>query len=228
MRPTTRRDCLLAALSFAAGYIDAISYLGLDRVFTANMTGNSVLLAIALAQLDGEAAARSSTALVGFLGGAIIGAGIVERDRMETVWPPAVTLALTIECGILVAFAAGWHLTNVASAAVTTTALIVLSSLAMGVQSAAIRRRGVSGIATTYITGTLTYLMAQLMRPRSKDRVAAPSPRPVLLSAVCILYCGGAAAAAVSLRWNSWLGLMLPAGVVALVVVTAAMSFPRR
>lgn len=62
---------MLLALAFVAGYIDAVSYLGLNRVFTAN--GNTVLLGIAVAQLDGEAATRSSLALAGFLVGAAIG-----------------------------------------------------------------------------------------------------------------------------------------------------------
>jgi uncharacterized protein DUF1275 len=34
----------LIALTFTTGLIDAVSYLGLGRVFTANMTGNVVLL----------------------------------------------------------------------------------------------------------------------------------------------------------------------------------------
>jgi Protein of unknown function (DUF1275) len=41
--------------------------------------------------------------------------------------------------------------------------LIVLSALAMGIQAAAVRRLGVPGIVTTYITGTLTSLMADLV-----------------------------------------------------------------
>ena len=41
--------------------------------------------------------------------------------------------------------------------------LIVLSAFAMGVQSAAVQRLGVPGIATTYITGTLTSLMVDLL-----------------------------------------------------------------
>ena len=84
----------MLALAFAAGYIDAVSYLGLSRVFTANMTGNTVLLGIALAQLDGDAAARSGLALAGFLAGAAAGAWIVERDHSQGLWPRAVTLAL--------------------------------------------------------------------------------------------------------------------------------------
>ena len=46
----------------------------------------------------------------------------------------------------------------------------MLSALAMGIQSAAIRRLEVSGIATTDITGTLTNLMAQLMRHRDASK----------------------------------------------------------
>ena len=57
-KSTRTRDSLLLALSFAAGYVDALSYLGLSRVLTANMTGNTVLLAIDLAQLDAAAAHR--------------------------------------------------------------------------------------------------------------------------------------------------------------------------
>jgi uncharacterized membrane protein YoaK (UPF0700 family) len=39
--PLTRA---LLALTFTTGLIDAVSYLALGRVFTANMTGNIVLL----------------------------------------------------------------------------------------------------------------------------------------------------------------------------------------
>src|SRR5688500_17901443 len=114
---TRTRDSLLLALSFAAGYVDALSYLGLNRVLTANMTGNTVLLAIGLAQLDANAAVRSSVALAGFLGGAAVGASIVERDRSEDVWPRVVTRALAVESVILCVFAAGWQWVGDAPAA---------------------------------------------------------------------------------------------------------------
>ena len=106
---TTTRNRLLLALAFAAGYVDALSYLGLNRVLTANMTGNTVLLALSFAQLDGGAELRSSLALAGFLGGAAAGAWTVERDRAADVWPRAVTRALTLELFVLVMFAAGWY-----------------------------------------------------------------------------------------------------------------------
>ncbi|HEX6774621.1 MAG TPA: DUF1275 family protein, partial [Methylomirabilota bacterium] len=40
--------------------------------------------------------------------------------------------------------------------------LIVLSGLAMGIQSAVARRLAVPGVSTTFITGTITALVAEL------------------------------------------------------------------
>src|SRR5205807_3865645 len=37
-----QRDAMVLLLTWAAGGVDAISYLGLGHVFTANMTGNAV------------------------------------------------------------------------------------------------------------------------------------------------------------------------------------------
>lgn len=217
----------MLALSFAAGYIDALSYLGLNRVLTANMTGNTVLLAVGLAQFDPEAVVRSSLALAGFVGGAALGAWIVERDLVTGVWPRAVTLALTVEAAILGAFAAGWQWFGDASAAAPTAILIVLSAFAMGLQSAAIRRLEVSGIATTYITGTLTNLVARVMRSRTRNSNSS-SRHGVLLGAVWIVYFGGAAAAGMDLRISPWLALALPVAVVVCVVVIAAIAFRAR
>ena len=226
-KSTRARDALLLALSFAAGYVDALSYLGLNRVFTANMTGNTVLLAIGVAQLDANAAGRSSVALAGFLLGAAVGAFIVERDRTEGIWPRVVTLALTVESVILCVFAAGWQLVGERPAAFPLSILIGLSALAMGVQSAAVRRLEVSGIATTYITGTLTQLVALFMRPKphnSKSR----SRYGMLPGAVWVVYFGGAATAAIDLRLSSLVAQLLPVAVIVCVVVTATRAFRPR
>lgn len=227
LRPIAIRNGLLLALAFAAGYIDALSYLGLSHVFTANMTGNTVLLGIALAQLDGDAIARSSLALAGFLAGAAAGAWIVERDHSDSLWPRAVTLALTLESLLLLVFAVGWYLAHDTLATATTTAaLIVLSALAMGVQSAAVSRLEITGITTTYLTGTLTNLAALLMgRTRRKSKSFRHS---ALLAVVWIVYIGGAVVAAVDLPRNLVLALVLPAALVMVVVTIAAIVFRPR
>jgi len=221
------RDSLLLALSFAAGYVDALSYLGLNRVLTANMTGNTVLLAIGIAQLDTDAAIRSSIALAGFLGGAAVGAWIVERDRSKDIWPRVVTLALAVEAVILCVFAAGWQSVGEAPAALPFAMLIGLSAIAMGIQSAAVRRLEVSGIATTYITGTLTHLVARFMRPAPQN--SNPRSRHgVLLGAVWVVYFGGALVAAIDLRLSSLVAQLLPIAVIVCVVVIAAVTFRPR
>src|SRR3989449_7800111 len=64
---------LLLALTVTTGLIDAVSVLGLGRVFTANMTGNVVFLGFALARVPGFSLVRSLAALAAFLAGAVIG-----------------------------------------------------------------------------------------------------------------------------------------------------------
>jgi uncharacterized membrane protein YoaK (UPF0700 family) len=81
------RNTLLLLLTCAAGYVDAIGYRGLDRVFTANMTGNTVLLGLALAEADSQAALRAGLALVGFLVGSALGAWVIGRNQPANVWP---------------------------------------------------------------------------------------------------------------------------------------------
>jgi len=54
-------------LCFLACAVDAVSYLRLGHVLTANMTGNTVLLGLALSQTNLRAMMRSGCALVGFL-----------------------------------------------------------------------------------------------------------------------------------------------------------------
>ncbi|HEX6776155.1 MAG TPA: YoaK family protein, partial [Methylomirabilota bacterium] len=76
-----RRDRILLALAFAAGCVDALSYLGLSRVFTANMTGNAVLLGLAIGQTEELQVAHSSAAIVGFILGVVVAAKLVGPPR---------------------------------------------------------------------------------------------------------------------------------------------------
>src|SRR5215470_11254266 len=67
---------LLHIATVTTGLIDALSYLALGHVFTANMTGNVVFLGFAVAGAPELSIARSLTALVAFLIGALIGGRI--------------------------------------------------------------------------------------------------------------------------------------------------------
>jgi len=70
----------LLGMTAVTGLVDTVSFLSLGRVFTANMTGNVVLLAFATAHISGLSIARSLTALLAFLGGAMLGGRVMAGE----------------------------------------------------------------------------------------------------------------------------------------------------
>ena len=58
----------LLGLTVVTGLVDAISFLGLGHIFTANMTGNVVFLGFAAGGAPDISAARSIAALCAFAG----------------------------------------------------------------------------------------------------------------------------------------------------------------
>ena len=68
---------LLLLLTVVTGLVDAFSYLVLGHVFVANMTGNVVFLAFALAGASGFSLAASALALLAFAAGALLSGRIV-------------------------------------------------------------------------------------------------------------------------------------------------------
>ncbi|MGH9197360.1 MAG: YoaK family protein, partial [Acidimicrobiia bacterium] len=229
----------------AAGSVDAISYLGLDHVFPAMMTGNTVLLGLAIGQGEVLAALRSILALLGFCAGVAIGALIVERGEKQGDWSLAVTQALVLEAVLLGIFSVTWHLSGTARDASAVHLMILLSAIAMGIQAAAVRHLGVPGIATTYITGTLTSLVVDLVgwvrsafAPRSPRTAAgakivdAPSTqwegRVGLLAGVFFMYAFGAMAGAIMQAGSSSFATLPPLAAVALVVLNASLRYRNR
>jgi uncharacterized membrane protein YoaK (UPF0700 family) len=64
-------------MTTATGLVDAVSVLGLGRVFVANMTGNVVFLGFAAAGVPGFALGASLAALAGFVVGALMAGPLV-------------------------------------------------------------------------------------------------------------------------------------------------------
>jgi len=158
----SRRDVLLVGLTFAAGVVDAVSYLGLGQIFTANMTGNIVFLALAVGQRSILTAVRSVGALLGFSAGAILAGRILTRPRPAGIWPQRVTWLLLGELACVLAFAILWASAGGAPGAWLLYLLIGLSSLDMGIQNAAARHLAVPGLTTTVVTTALTGFMVDL------------------------------------------------------------------
>jgi uncharacterized membrane protein YoaK (UPF0700 family) len=217
--PAARRGTIVLGLTLVAGCTDAISYLGLGRVFTANMTGNTVLLGLAVAQRDAGAAARSASALGGFVLGAVV-VGLSREQRRLSV-----SGGLVAELGLLAALLAWWSATGSTPRGATQDGLIALAGTAMGVQSAAVARLAVPGVATTYITGTWTGIsagVADWLRRRARDPSPGDRPHRGLQVLVVVVYLGGAIAG--GFAHDGWgpAAAAIPLGVLAVVVAAVA------
>src|SRR5439155_16137872 len=77
--PDRLLPALLLALTAVTGFVDAVSYLALGHVFTANMTGNVVFLGLSMAAAPGLSIGRSGAALGAFAIGATIGGRLAAR-----------------------------------------------------------------------------------------------------------------------------------------------------
>src|SRR4051812_12229207 len=97
---------MLILLGFTGGYVDAMSYFGFERVFTAAMTGNTVLLALAIAQSDPPAALRSGLALLGFVAGVAFTHELARRTLHRAGMGPA--FCLFLEVVFLVCLVLAW------------------------------------------------------------------------------------------------------------------------
>src|SRR5215472_5730757 len=134
---TPRRRTILL-FTWAAGCVDAIVYI-VAHVFTANMTGNAVLLGISLGTNLSTATVRSLVALITFVAGVVLGAVLVGEKVHGIPWK-GVRIAVLVETAILGLFAAVFLLRSREGHERTVEALIVLSAFAMGMQSATVKR----------------------------------------------------------------------------------------
>ena len=75
---------MLLGMTAVTGLVDAVRFPSLGRVFTANMTGNVVILAFATARVPALSIAYSLMALLSFLVGAIFGGRIMTRAGADS------------------------------------------------------------------------------------------------------------------------------------------------
>lgn len=160
IRASLRRRMLLPTLllmTAATGVIDAFSYLAVGSVFTANMTGNVVLIGFALGGVPGFSIARTVISVVAF------GFGSAAAGRLSRHWrrQPFIWLrrATAIEIGLLalaalasLGLATGVHTPD----EVQRFLVIAFLAFAMGMRNATVRRLGFSDVPTTVLTSTIT------------------------------------------------------------------------
>lgn len=156
------RDSFLITLTFATGVADVASYLGLGQIFTANMTGNTVFLAIAIGQRDLVIGLRSAVALLAFGVGALVAGRYLEPLQDRSPWPRGITKVLWAQLAFVTAFSFLWIACRGVPTGPGTYLLISLSATGMGMQSSAGRKLAVPGVTTNVLTMAFTGLMAEL------------------------------------------------------------------
>ena len=208
--PTTEKVIPYALLGMTAvtGLVDAISFLSLGRVFTANMTGNVVLVAFAAARVPGLSLERSLAALVAFLAGATIGGRIMSKanddSRLRFASRAFATEIALLSAAALCAVGANPDLTK---SPMRVFALIGLTAAAMGVRNAAVRKLAVPDVTTTVLTLTITGIAAD------SSLAGGNNPRLARRAVSILAMFGGAGLGAVIIRHSLALALALAAAI---------------
>lgn len=217
---SSQRQVLLVLLAVNSGATDAIGYVALGGAFTSVMTGNMVLIGLSAARSDGALALRSALAIVLFMAGCVIGSRVAGQPvEGDPLWPRAVTRALWIELAAFCGYAAGWWVSGSHPSGNVQLVLLSANAIALGTQSSAVLRFGVSGLSTTYMTGTLTTMMAALAAGRRPSLVL---PSAEIIAGVVV----GAAVATLLAIYVPVVAPVLQLALVLVVIVTASIRPP--
>ena len=186
---------ILLLLTFVTGIVDAVSVLALGRVFTANMTGNIVIIGFALVGVPEFSLPRSLTALAGFLAGAVaggrLGSRMSEKSRERWIRVAVFSEAILL---LLAAFASEGFAIAEATPSMRIYSIIVLTAIAMGLRNATVRRLAVPDLTTTVLTLTVTGIAAD------SSLAGGNNPRVGYRLAAIFLMLLGAASGALLLR----------------------------
>jgi len=157
--PPTLHLVLMLVLTFSTGVLDAVGYLGLDRVFTANMTGNVVILGMALMGGDNLPVLGPVVALAGFMTGAMISGRVLRPSTSG--WNHRTTVLLvgvsSVMAVVAILLLSGM---NPRSSEALTVAITGTLAVAMGLQAATARHLNVRDVPTVVVTSTITGLAA--------------------------------------------------------------------
>jgi uncharacterized membrane protein YoaK (UPF0700 family) len=210
---------MLVGLTVVTGIVDAFCYLGLGHVFVANMTGNVVFIAFALAGVAGFSLAASLVAIGSFALGALVGGRLGRHlpDHRGRLLSAATGLETLL---VAASFAYG-EIVEHPLGGTGRYVLIVLLGIAMGTQNATSRRLAVADLTTTVLTLTLTGISAD-------GRIAGGRDSRIGRRLVSILsmFVGALVGAAIVRSSSPVLTLIVAAGVLG--IVAAAASIARR
>jgi uncharacterized membrane protein YoaK (UPF0700 family) len=219
------RNTLLIVLASVSGFMDALSFLELN-VFASVLTGNTVLLGLAISSGNILHIIVPLVALTGFIGGVALGNRLAEPNLnfQKKIWPATVTRTLYVELIVLSIFTTGGFIVGESISGLALYVFIMLATVSMGIQSSAVRALGVPHISTTYITGTWTSLIISLSRQHSAKTVTNKDERKsglVLSIGVVVVYILSAIVGGVTVANLSLMAALIPVIGIGLVVVIA-------
>ena len=234
------------ALSWGAGLADVVGYLALFHAFVSHMTGNTVATVLHSAQRNWAEVLHRGIPIPAFFLGLLAGEVTLESAKRRRRTHIA-SRALAIEAACLAAFLVlglvrfGTESPIRGPSTAMFVVLVTFIAVAMGVQSASLRKVGALTMFTTFMTGTLTKLAEDLSeylfwlrdRTRGPRRVALAlrlSPRQESFQAVVFLSClyvsyalGALAGAEGFARW----GVAIAAAPLVIVVSTIGVDLVR-
>jgi uncharacterized membrane protein YoaK (UPF0700 family) len=200
-----RPALLAAALSIVAGIADAVGYITMGGVFAANMTGNTVLAGIAVAQHDYTRTWHHIAPLFCFFAGAMVSRLLLRLAHKSTP-------SLLIEAALLA-------LVDFLPIAIESKVMIV--AVAMGIQASAVTHFAGSAISTVVVTSTLArtaeYALDRLW-PGEKQPTVPGVANVRLLALTWAGYLIGAMLGAFLVPLFAW-PLLLPAAILVLLLV---------
>ena len=187
---------LVVALVLAAvtGFVDAVAYDRFLGVFPANQSGNAVFLGVAIGGNTHSTGWQSGASMAAFALGVVVGELL--RRRVPARRAGAALLACEVVFLVAVVVIAGpidgVHLIGGAEGYL----LIVLTSMAMGVQTTVIRHVADTAVASTYVTGAIDRMSAAVSRVVSRESRLRDERAVLVLLGVVAAYVGGAAVGA--------------------------------
>ncbi len=182
----------LLLLTLAAGWMDALTFLALGKVFSSFMSGNVLFLGIAAGQRDWGFLIPVVSALAAFGLGGVLAGLLMAAEKRPGRQDELCRFALLLEWVVLLIFAGLWSMVaDFPAPPAWRAGLVGLAAFAMGIQAANVFALGIPGVATNALTGTITLIVRRLALPSS-----AANPQEVTtgyLLLLCVAYALSAA-----------------------------------
>ncbi|HZP62027.1 MAG TPA: YoaK family protein [Terriglobales bacterium] len=229
------KSAVALLLTFVAGVVDIVGYLGIYHIFTAHLTGTTVHLGHDLMQRNWAAAAMAGSVVAGFFFGSVAGRAVIEAGARAHFHRVA-SLNLAAEAALLAVFV---PLSRMEPTAATPAMCLLLAilAIAMGVQTATVTRIGALTIHTTFVTGMVnklaqlvshilfhSYDMFRATNSRQKDYFArmrhSNSQQAWFIFSIWLLYLAGAIAGTALYSRIQLNAMYMPAGLLVLTIAT--------